>query len=84
MNRIDISNILDNIQPDLTQMDNQAQREAVAALLNIVEVSVAEIDKLMAEVQSLNDEVKAMFLRKKSGNRQNNRMKTRRVKKGLR
>jgi len=57
MNRADISSLLGKIEPDLKQIDDKAQKAAVSTLMNIVEFSVAEVDGLHGQVQTLNDEI---------------------------
>ncbi|MCP4398591.1 MAG: transposase [bacterium] len=57
MKRTDISAMLENIQPDLDEIDGNAQKDAVNTLLNIVEASLAEIEDLKKEQQSLKDEI---------------------------
>lgn len=57
MNRADISSLLGKIEPDLKQIDDKAQKTAVSTLMNIVEFSVAEVDDLQGQVQTLNDEI---------------------------
>jgi len=57
MNRADISILLGKIEPDLKQIDDKAQKTAVSMLMNIVEFSVAEVDDLQGQVQTLNNEI---------------------------
>jgi len=57
MKRTDISAMIEKIQPDLDEIDGNAQKDAVSTLLNIIEASVAEIEDLKKENQSLKDEV---------------------------
>ena len=57
MSPTDLSKILENIHPDLQRIEDQAPKEAVSTLLNIVEVSVAESKKLKDENQKLKDEI---------------------------
>ncbi len=57
MNPINLSKILETIQPDLQRIEDQAPKKAVSTLLNIVEASVAESNKLKDENQKLKDEI---------------------------
>lgn len=57
MSLTNLSKILENIQPDLERIEEQAPKEAVSTLLNIVEDSVAENSKLKNEIQKLKDEI---------------------------
>ena len=57
MNKTDISNTLDSIHPELSRIDDKAERAAVSKILNIVETLVARVDELENENQSLNDEI---------------------------
>lgn len=57
MNSAYITKILDDIQPDLEQVEDQAPKKAVSILLNLVEVSVADNDELKEEIQTLKDEI---------------------------
>jgi len=57
MSPTNLSKILENIQPDLQRIEDQAPKKAVSTLLNIVEVSVAESNKLKDENQKLKDEI---------------------------
>ena len=53
----DISKILKSIEPHLERIEDQATKDAVSLLLNLVEVSIAETNRLKAENQSLKDEI---------------------------
>ncbi len=57
MNRNEISDLLEKIQRNLEGTDEHAQKEGISQLLNIVEVSVAKIEHLKAENQTLKDEI---------------------------
>ncbi|MCP4404554.1 MAG: transposase [bacterium] len=57
MKRTDISAMRENIQPDLDVIDGKAQKDAVTTLVNIIEASVAEIEDVKKDNQSLTDEV---------------------------
>ena len=57
MNTVKLSKILKNIRPDLERIEDQMPKEAVSTLLNIVEVSVAESNKLKDENQKLKNEI---------------------------
>jgi len=49
MTTANLTELLERIQPDLKQVEGQASKDAVSALLNIVEKSVAESIKLKDE-----------------------------------
>jgi len=57
MNVLKLTEILKDIQLDLEQIEDQAPKDAVSTLLNIVEVSVAENSQLRNENQKLKDEI---------------------------
>ncbi len=57
MNTTDIAQLLASIEPDLERIEEQAPKEAVSILLNLVEVSVAENSELRGENQTLKDEI---------------------------
>ena len=52
----EISKILKSIEPSLEQIEDQSTKEAVYVLLNLVETSVAEINRLREDIQKLRDE----------------------------
>ena len=57
MNVINFTEILKNIQPEIERIEDPAMEQIVSTLLNIVEVSVGESNKLKVENQNLKDEI---------------------------
>ena len=57
MNRKDISNLLEKIQPDLEGTNEYARKKGVSQLLNLIEVLVAENEHFKIEYQTLKDEI---------------------------
>ena len=57
MKRADISNTLDSIHSELSQIDGRAEKATVSAILNIVEALVTQVDELENENQALKDEI---------------------------
>lgn len=57
MNREDISKQLESIQPYLERVCEEIQKKAIFELFNIVEVTIADIERLNVENQTLKDEI---------------------------
>jgi len=57
MNKKHITSVLAKIQACLTQIEDKEQKEAIASLLNMLEILVSENDDFKNENQSLKDEI---------------------------